>query len=131
VRRAGVTLVAAAALIFGQAAGVAGPDLRSAGSTIRPILDLTGYRDATIQALPESLPQPEQAKGIGPGSHLIIRMPNSTTDRSIGTYGCTANFIWKATQAKKGQTVTRLFLGAAGHCFLPEGYTATNGPGAD
>ena len=37
--------------------------------------------------------------------------------------GCTANFVWS--------TGSTQYLGAAGHCFIPQGTTATHGPGAD
>ncbi len=62
-------------------------------------------------------PLPAEADGIGPGSHLLITMPG-------GTFGCTASFVWK-------DTLGRLYLGAAGHCFLPEGKTSTHGGDAD
>ncbi|MBI2078473.1 MAG: hypothetical protein HYT80_08925 [Euryarchaeota archaeon] len=70
------------------------------------------------QAGPDAvhLPSPEQATGIGPGSHLII-------DRPDGTFGCTANYVWAQNN--------RRYLGAAGHCFLPEGKTSTHGSDAD
>lgn len=61
----------------------------------------------------------EQATGIGPGSHLFIEFdaePDSV-------YGCTANFVW----ASGG----KLYLGAAGHCFLPVDAVATHGTAAD
>lgn len=57
------------------------------------------------------------ADGIGPGSHLIITIPGE------GTFGCTANYLW--------QSGSNLYLGAAGHCFLPASKTATHGPGWD
>jgi hypothetical protein len=52
-----------------------------------------------------------------PGSHLLIDIPGA------GTFGCTANFVWASGATR--------YLGAAGHCFLAEGTTATHGPGAD
>lgn len=57
-------------------------------------------------------PTPAPATGIGPGSHLIITIPGE------GTFGCTANFVWE-----EGST---LYLGAAGHCFLPEDEISTH-----
>jgi hypothetical protein len=57
------------------------------------------------------------AQNIGPGSHLLIEIPGA------GTFGCTANFVWASGDTR--------YLGAAGHCFLPEGTTATHGPGTD
>lgn len=54
---------------------------------------------------------------IGPGSRLVI-------DQDDGlTYACTANFVWEAAG--------KLYLGAAGHCFLPEDKVSTHGPDAD
>lgn len=91
------------------AGGALVPPLERAG------LDVTGWTDATT-ALPLGAPAPALATGIGPGSHLLI-------DRSDGTYACTANWVWRSAGA--------LHLGAAGHCFLQEGETATHGPGAD
>jgi hypothetical protein len=69
------------------------------------------------RTIPAALVTPAMAQNIGPGSHLIIDIPGA------GTFGCTANFVWASG-------ATRL-LGAAGHCFLAEGTTATHGPGAD
>jgi hypothetical protein len=80
----------------------------------KAILDLTGHPDQTV---PTATPDP-LANGIGPGSHLLMEMAG-------GLYGCTANFVWKDSSTGK------LYLGAAGHCFLPEGTVATAGPGAD
>lgn len=61
-------------------------------------------------------PVPVNGGWIGPGAHLII-------DRPDGTFGCTANFVWKDG--------AKTYLGAAGHCFLPADKAATHGPGAD
>lgn len=66
---------------------------------------------------PTHAPVPETNVGIGPGAYLVIEIPDA------GTFGCTSNFVWT--------TGTKTYLGAAGHCFLPEGKTATHGPGAD
>jgi hypothetical protein len=84
--------------------------------TIRPRLDVTAMTDATT-TVPAHLITPAMAQNIGPGSHLLISIPGE------GTFGCTANFVW--TDA------TTRYLGAAGHCFIPAGATATHGPGAD
>jgi len=85
----------------------------------RMILDLTGWDDQTTTLTETDLqhiPLPAAAVNIGPGSHLLITMAG-------GTYGCTANFVWNGGG--------KSYLGAAGHCYLPEGKTATHGPGAD
>jgi hypothetical protein len=63
-------------------------------------------------------PIPEMESGIGPGSALRIQIP------AEGTFGCTANFIWTDDAGS-------LYLGTAGHCVLPDGKKATDGPGAD
>jgi hypothetical protein len=68
-------------------------------------------------ARPAHAPVPETNVGIGPGAYLVIEIPDA------GTFACTSNFVWT--------TSTKTYLGAAGHCFLPEGKTATHGPGAD
>jgi hypothetical protein len=81
----------------------------------RPRIDITGFTDGTTTL--EGPLALEAAEKIGPGSALIITIPGE------GRFGCTANFIWVG--AKK------LYLGAAGHCFLPAAMKATHGPGAD
>lgn len=102
------------ALVLGASPATAGSLLDTVGSDDRAIVDLTGAIDLTTTVAAASLP--EQASGIGPGSHLLIDMDG-------GTYGCTASYVW--------QSGGSLLLGAAGHCFLPETTTATHGPGAD
>lgn len=62
-------------------------------------------------------PVPEASVGIGPGSPMLQTIPGE------GTFICTANFVF--------HDGGRYFLGSAGHCFLPEGATATHGTGAD
>jgi hypothetical protein len=82
----------------------------------RPRVDVTGWSDETT-TVPAGLLVPEAARNIGPGSALIITIPDE------GRFGCTANFVW--SQGAKQ------YLGAAGHCFLPAAKKATHGPGAD
>jgi hypothetical protein len=87
----------------------------------RAILKLSRAQDHTVPAVPAHLPAPAMSAGIGPGSHLLMVFASDP-----GTlWACTANFIWKPP------TGTKRYLGAAGHCFVPEGKTATHGPGAD
>lgn len=86
------------------------------GDVVRPRIDLTALLD-TSTVIPLHLVTPEAARNIGPGSAIIITIPGE------GRFGCTANFTW--TDGR------RLFLGAAGHCFLPATSRATHGPGAD
>jgi hypothetical protein len=85
-------------------------------AVVRPRIDLTPMTRATT-VVPLALVTPAMAGNIGPGSHLVIEIPGA------GTFGCTANFVWASGGTR--------YLGAAGHCFLPEGTTATHGPGAD
>ena len=49
---------------------------------------------------------PERASGIRPGSQMFITFLDGTTA------GCTANFVWR-------DSIGDLYIGAAGHCFLP------------
>jgi hypothetical protein len=51
---------------------------------------------------------PEQAGGIRPGSQMFIEYPDGTTA------GCSANFVWQGSNGGGS-----LYIGAAGHCFLP------------
>lgn len=79
-------------------------------------VDLTSAVDLRT-TIPVHLVTPQAATNIGPGSPIIIDIPDE------GTFGCSANFVW----AGRGQR----FLGAAGHCFIPAASAATHGPGAD
>jgi hypothetical protein len=82
----------------------------------RARVDLTRMTNRTTRT-PLELVTPEMAQNIGPGSHLLIDIPNE------GTFGCTSNFVFSDG--------SRQFLGAAGHCFIPAAATSTHGPGAD
>ena len=79
-------------------------------------IDLTKELDKTVTIPPEVV-TPEAARNIGPGSALLITIPDE------GRFGCSANFIWTGG----GKT----YLGAAGHCFVPADRKSTHGPGAD
>ena len=65
----------------------------------------------------DSAPLPAGSTGIGPGAAMLQTIPGE------GTFICTANFVFRDG--------SRYFLGAAGHCFLPEGKKSTHGAGAD
>lgn len=78
-------------------------DLRDSAERLGPV-DLSGLTDSTDTVAVSAVP--EESTAIGPGSMLFI-------ERGGSTAGCTANFVWES-----GDT---LYLGAAGHCFLPEG----------
>jgi hypothetical protein len=99
-------------LVCGTATAAPQPTI----ATRRARLDVTTLVDAT-RTIPLALVTPAMAANIGPGSHLLIEIPGE------GTFGCTANFIWAGG--------TTRYLGAAGHCFIPQTATATHGPGAD
>lgn len=114
-RTLATALVLAAVIASGGTVGAGAP----AGTPVRAVLDLSGYLDRTT-TIPAGLPLPATATGIGPGSFLVISRPD-------GVFACTANFIWRVKGKKPSGD--RLFLGAAGHCFLPVGETATHGAG--
>ena len=97
------------------AAGVGGIGTASAGDTVDrrksaervPCLEI---EDRTETIAPGGVP--ERASGIRPGSQMFITFPDGTTA------GCTANFIWR-------DGTDDLYIGAAGHCFLPSGRNAS------
>jgi len=109
VLRASAATVAAVGGI-GTAAGMTPTDgvddpgaVRNSAERI-PCLEVT---DRTVQS-----GVPEMASGIRPGSQMFVSFPDGTTA------GCTANFVWQDTAGD-------LYVGAAGHCFLPEGKHAS------
>lgn len=83
---------------------------------IRPKLDVTNWVNLTTLQSPNLL-IPAAPEGIGPGSPLLITFPGEDS------FICSANFVWRDG--------TSLYLGAAGHCFVPGTAKATHGPGAD
>ena len=103
-----------------------------------PCVDLTDVEDRTT-TVSASEPLPEQATGIRPGSQMFIEYPDGTTA------GCTANFIWRDTSTAIdddfddergnspvfGDDQNPLYIGAAGHCFLPGNQTADDEAGDD
>lgn len=82
----------------------------------RPRVDVTNWVDETITQ-PPSVFLPGAPEGLGPGTPILITIPNE------GRFGCSANFVWREG--------TKLYLGAAGHCFLPSVRKSTHGEGAD
>lgn len=82
----------------------------------RPRIDVSKWVDHTLTKEP-SVFLPGTTEGLGPGTPILITIPNE------GRFGCTANFVWKDGG--------KLYLGSAGHCFLPGPNIATHGPGAD
>jgi hypothetical protein len=92
--------------------------LRSQAVRLRqPIASYTDVDDLAQAQRDGVPPLPEDAVGIGPGSPILTTIPGE------GTFICTANFVYKSG--------SNYYLGAAGHCFLPEGKKATHGSGAD
>jgi len=82
------------------ASGIGGPeDVRESAEQV-PCLEVTDRATTTQSGVPD------QASGIRPGSQMLIQFPGGTTA------GCTANFVWRDSAGD-------LYIGAAGHCFLP------------
>jgi hypothetical protein len=110
-------LASASRLRIGDAGHLAANGLNG---TVRPLINATLHRDLrSLVKLPLSVPlsTPGAGDGLGTGSALLITIPDE------GRFGCTANFVWRDG--------SRLFLGAAGHCFIPADRIATHGPAAD
>jgi len=102
----------------------AGWTLETVGSAAWSPASLS-FPETGVQDLHESggdglPPTPEMAEGLGPGTKLLISVPEEPGIVAL----CTANFLW---QDKDG----RLYLGTAGHCLLPKGKVATHGYRAD
>lgn len=88
--------------------------------TTRPLINATLHRDLrSLLKLPLNVPlsTPGAGDGLGTGSALLITIPDE------GRFGCTANFVWRDG--------ARLYLGAAGHCFIPADRISTHGANAD
>ena len=97
------------------AAGVGGIGTASAGGTVDrresaeriPCLEVEDDTDTVAAG-----GVPELATGVRPGSQMFITFPDGTTA------GCTANFVWRDGGGD-------LYIGAAGHCFLPSDRNAS------
>lgn len=74
------------------------------------VQELSGIVDRTT---PYNGSPTQAPSGIGPGTQLLVYPPDG------GVRECTANFVWA--------NETRLFLGSAGHCFLPTDLETTHG----
>jgi hypothetical protein len=113
------TAVTAALVLSLVLAGPSTGSLTATASDIEvapAVIDLTAEENQAV-TIPAELLTPEAARNIGPGSGLIITIPDE------GRFGCSANFIWSGGGKK--------YIGAAGHCFLPADKKATHGAGAD
>lgn len=71
--------------------------------------------DVDVRTESSSPPLPERSRGIRPGSLMFVHFPNGTTA------GCTANFVWREVDTAD----PNLYIGAAGHCFLPSDANAS------
>ena len=97
------------------AAGVGGIGTASAGDTVDrresaeriPSLEVADETNTVAAG-----GAPELATGVRPGSQMFITFPDGTTA------GCTANFVWEDRWGDR-------YIGAAGHCFLPDGKNAS------
>lgn len=83
-----------------------------------PEADVTELAARMETVEPASL-APDNRTGIGPGAPLFV-----TRSDAEGVAGCTANFVWRGDD---GTT----YLGAAGHCFLPDDAEATQSAGGE
>jgi hypothetical protein len=110
--RTAVTTAVVLCLMVGAPAAASDSGLQLVPAKI----DLTKEVDKRVVIPPEVL-TPEAARNIGPGSALLITIPDE------GRFGCSANFVWSG-----GGTT---YLGAAGHCFIPADTKSTHGAGAD
>lgn len=92
-----------------------------------PCLDLS---DVDMQTRPvDQYGVPERADDVRPGSQMFISYPDGTTA------GCTANFVWGSfpgtttgeenADARSIEEAGDLYIGAAGHCFLPTDKSAS------
>jgi hypothetical protein len=98
-------------------ARVSAPPVAITGTQLQRLrIDLSAASDLRT-TIPVHLVTPQAASNIGPGSPIIIDIPNE------GRFGCSANFVWSS----RGQK----YLGAAGHCFIPAASSSTHGEGAD
>jgi hypothetical protein len=112
-RRADHRRIIGLAVVAATAVLLSAPTAEARGGFEHTRLTVTGWQRQAATGLP----LPNAGDGIGPGSYLLI-------DQTDGnSYICTANFVWNGVGAK--------YLGAAGHCFLPEGVQAapTSNPG--
>lgn len=106
---------AAGALTTGLATGTESGVISDATSgDYRQIPCLDGS-DADVRTESSSAPLPERSRGIRPGSLMFVHFPNGTTA------GCTANFVWREVDTSD----PNLYIGAAGHCFLPSDANAS------
>lgn len=115
VLQAGAAAVGLGGFTTGTASGkVIEGGIDGTSSDVRqiPCLDLTGEDIGTDR---ETSGLPERARGVRPGSLMLVHFPGGTTA------GCTSNFVWRDTS----QDPPGLYIGAAGHCFLPSGANAS------
>jgi hypothetical protein len=108
------TSAAAAAGLGGMGTTAASETAPVDGAEPIPCLDLDAA-DTEFETVQAASVAPETSDGIGPGSLLQISRDGTTA-------GCTANFIWEGADGA-------VYLGAAGHCFLPSSADAAENAG--
>ena len=98
-------------------------------------LERIPLRDAGGVSFEQATAVPERAGGVRPGSQMFMEGGGDVIDRPGG---CTANFVWRATGPGEAPQSSNadppghsnapdgpLYLGAAGHCFLPDDVQAS------
>ena len=104
-RQQALAASAAAATVGCGATGSASAETDgTSGAEPIPCLDVTGLPDE-METVEAASVAPATASGIGPGSFLLVSHDGTTA-------GCTANFV-------RDSATGDVYLGAAGHCFLP------------
>ena len=97
------------ALVTVLAVFAAGPPVQAQSSLPsglrRAVVNVTGM---AVQS--PTAPTPSAGDGIGPGTYLLIYTSAAAKDDEA-VFICTGNFVWTDG--------TTQYLGAAGHCFLP------------
>lgn len=82
------------------------------------------HEDGTELPASDSVPLPLGYTGIGPGSTLIMNFYDPAQDRTF-TGLCTAAHIVRDRDTGK------IYLSAAGHCFIGSSFSSTHGDDAD
>ena len=141
--RASAATATGLGIVGTASAATDGPDLEDLDPERIPMLE--GIELRTDPVAPLALP--EQAGGIRPGTQMFITDDGSTA-------GCTANFVWRDAGGGDDHAASAagdnadlpddadlpvghdeaggdLYLGAAGHCFLPEEYNASESAARD
>ncbi|HEX2031314.1 MAG TPA: PKD domain-containing protein [Actinomycetota bacterium] len=122
-RRLLVALLALGLAVWGQAvpARAGSADDSARYERLRYVADTLVQLEGASE---HGAPAPEDSVGIGPGSTLLVNFFDPRENANfIGI--CTAAFIFRDVNTGK------VYLGAAGHCFMGETFASTHGPDAD